>query len=142
MSVPRKNWLEWSVFTAGLLLLICTTSYLSYEALVQGSKPAALSVTLGEPWSPDTDPSSTVIPVTVRNDGGHTAVDVTVEIILASDTHATEQAGPANPAEPAERRQLVFAFVPRHSSRTGALIFHQRPSRESLRAHVLGYLEP
>lgn len=128
MNVPRKNWLEWSVFTAGLLLLLCTTGYLVYEALVHGREPAALSVTLGDPWSPEADPSSTVVPVIVRNDGGHTAVDVTVEVVLA--------------AEGAERRQLVFAFVPRHSSRSGALIFQQRPSREALRAQVLGYLEP
>lgn len=133
MNIPRKNWLEWSVFTAGLLLLLCTTGYLGYEALVHGRESAVLSVTLGEPWSPDTDPPSTVVPVIVRNDGGHTAVDVTVEVVLAND---------ANASEPAERRQLVFAFVPRHSSRSGALIFHQPPPREALRARVLGYLEP
>lgn len=132
MTAPRKNWLEWSVFALGLVLLIGTVGYLGYEASVHGRKPAALSVTLGEPWSPDSNPASVVVPVTVHNEGGHTAVDVTVEVAL-TDPRASE---------PGERRQLGFAFVPRHSSRSGALVFEQRPPPGALRAQVLGYLEP
>jgi uncharacterized protein (TIGR02588 family) len=129
---PRKNWLEWTVFTAGLLLLLATTGYLGYQALVYGHRPAALKVTLGEPWTPDPDdPSRVVVPVTVRNEGGHTAADVTVEISLVRGGD-----------EPIERRELTFAFVPHMSSRAGALTFEHRPDRNELRAQVLGYLEP
>ena len=129
---PRKNWLEWSVFTAGLLLLLATTGYLGYQALVYGHRPAALSVSLGEPWTLDPDaPSRVVVPVTVRNEGGHTAAEVTVEISLIRGDDG-----------PIERRELTFAFVPHMSSRAGALTFEHRPDRNELQARVLGYLEP
>ena len=128
---PRKNWLEWTVFTAGLLLLLATTGYLGYQALVYGHRPAALAVSLGDPWTPDPDdPARVVVPVTVRNEGGHTAAEVTVEISLVRKD------------KPIERRELTFAFVPHMSSRAGALTFEHRPDRNELQARVLGYLEP
>ncbi len=133
MTAPRKNWLEWTVFAAGLLLLIATTGYLGYQALVRGHQPAALRVTLGEPWTPDDDhPGRVVVPVTIHNDGGHTAAEVTVEISVVRE----------GIDRPLERRELTFTFVPRMSSRAGALTFEHRPGREDLRAQVLGYLEP
>ncbi len=132
IKAPRKNWLEWTVFTTGLLLLLATTGYLGYQALVHGHRPAALEVSLGEPWNPDPDhPSRVVVPVTVRNEGGRTAAEVTVEISLVRGGD-----------EPIERRELTFAFVPNMSSRAGALTFERRPERDELQARVLGYLEP
>jgi uncharacterized protein (TIGR02588 family) len=129
---PRKNWLEWTVFAAGLLLLLATTGYLGYQALMYGDRPAELTVSLGEPWASDPDfPARVVVPVTVHNEGGHTAAEVTVEISLLRGGD-----------EPIERRQLTFAFVPHMSSRAGALTFEHRPDRDELRAEVLGYLEP
>lgn len=131
---PRKNWLEWTVFAAGLLLLTATVGYLGWQGLVHAHKPAALKVTLGEPWTPDPDdPSRVVVPVTVRNDGGHTAADVKIEVLLVRDDKAKE---------PVERRELIFDFVPHMSSRAGALTFEHRPARDELRAQVIGYLEP
>jgi len=133
MTAPRKNWLEWTVFTAGLLLLIATTGYLGFQALVQGRQPAALRVTLGEPWTPDDDhPARVVVPVTVHNDGGHTAAEVKIEVAVVREGIDL----------PRERRELTFTFVPRMSSRAGALTFEHRPAPDELRAQVLGYLEP
>ena len=131
---PRKNWLEWTVFSAGLLLLTVTVGYLGYQALVYAHQPAVLKVSLGEPWVPDdNDPSRVVVPVTVHNEGGQTAAEVKIEVSLVREDKA---------AEPIERRELLFDFVPHMSSRAGALTFEHRPARDELRARVIGYLEP
>jgi len=136
MTAPRKNWLEWMVFSAGLTLLLATTGYLGYQALIYRQQPALLTVTLGEPWAPNADePERVVVPVTVRNDGGQTAAEVTVEISLVHD-------GMDRVNGSIERRELTFAFVPHMSTRAGALTFEHRPGRAEMRAQVLGYLEP
>jgi uncharacterized protein (TIGR02588 family) len=132
MTAPRKNWLEWLVFGAGLTLLLATIGYLGYQALEYGQQPAALTVTLGEPWAPDGDqPEQIVVPVTVRNDGGETAAEVKVEVSLVH-----------NGKDGLERRELTFAFVPHMSSRAGAVSFEHRPDPDEMRARVLSYLEP
>lgn len=141
MIAPRKNWLEWTVFAAGLLLLIATTGYLGYQALVHG-QPAALRVTLGTPWTPDDDhPARVVVPVTVHNDGGQTAAEVKIEVsvVRGGDDRSTRS---TSSTEPLERRELTFTFVPHMSSRSGALTFEHRPAPEELHAQVLSYLEP
>lgn len=130
MTAPRKNWLEWMVFGAGLTLLLATIGYLGYQAREYGQRPAVLTVTLGAPWAPDADqPERTVVPVTVRNDGGDTAAEVRVEVVH-------------NGMDGVERRELSFAFVPHMSSRAGAVSFEHRPAHAEMRARVLSYLEP
>ena len=131
MKFPHKNWLEWTVFAAGLVLLTSTCVYLIVQALTVGHQPAALSVTVGEPWSPvGILPEHFIVPVEVRNDGGRTAAEVDVEVTLLHGGVAVEQ------------RELTFSFVPHKSSRSGALTFERRPRPEELTARVLTYLEP
>lgn len=131
MTLPKKNWLEWTVFAAGLTLLVAVASYLVVQALRHRDEPAALTIALGEPWSPaGTDPAQLVVPITVGNHGGQTAAEVDVEVLLVRD------------GEVLERRELTFPFVPRKSSRPGSLTFQHHPRREELVAHVLGYLDP
>lgn len=143
MTTPRKNWLEWMVFAAGLTLLLATTAYLGYQGLVYRQRPAVLTVTLGEPWTPDEhEPRRFIVPVTVRNDGGRTAAEVTVEISLVHETVDGSAASNGKASEPIERRELTFAFVPHMSTRAGALSFAHRLDRAEMRAQVLGYLEP
>ncbi len=129
MTAPRKNWLEWMVFGAGLTLLLATIGYLGYQARTYGQQPAVLTVTLGEPWAPDADqPGRVIVPVTVRNDGCETAAEVKVEVSLVHDG--------------VERRELSFAFVPHMSTRAGAVSLEHRPGPDEMRARVLSYLEP
>lgn len=130
MNIPHKNWLEWIVFAAGLLLLLATVGYLGVQAFTAGRSPAALSVMLGQPWALE-GAGHHVVPVIVRNDGGHSAAEVTIEVALTGA-----------PGEQPERRELTFAYVPHGSSREGALTFEQRPAPGDLRVRVLGYLEP
>jgi uncharacterized protein (TIGR02588 family) len=131
MNIPHKNWLEWIVFAAGLLLVLGTVGYLGVQALTDGRSPAALSVMLGQPWAIE-GAGHHVVPVIVQNDGGHSAAEVTIEVEL------TGQPG----GQPPERRELTFAYVPHGSSRAGALTFEHRPAPGDLRVRVLGYLEP
>lgn len=133
MTAPRKNWLEWMIFSAGLTLLLATIGYLGYQTLTYEQQPAVLTVTLGEPWAPDADaPERVIVPVTVRNDGGQTAAEVKVEISLVHNGMNGML----------ERRELTFTFVPHMSSRAGALTFEHRPAHDEMRAKVLSYLEP
>ena len=128
ITPPQKNWLEWSVFAVGLALLLAIVGYLVARALGDGSEPAALHVEVGEAWSPPDAPALHAVSVTVRNDGGRSAAEVDVEVVL--------------PGEPPERRELTFDHVPHGSSRSGALTFAHRPEPGQLRPRVLGYLEP
>ena len=131
MKMPQKNWLEWTVFAVGLLLLLATSGYLVVQSLRHGHQPAALTVTLGEPWEPaGVDPPHFIVPITVINDGGQTAAEVDIEVMLVDGDKAIE------------RRELTFAFVPHLSSRSGALTFEHRPEPGQLKGRVLGYLEP
>jgi uncharacterized protein (TIGR02588 family) len=131
MTMSKKNWLEWTVFAVGLLLLLATSGYLLFQAVSHGHQPAALSVTLGEPWTPaGVSPPHFIVPITVRNDGGQTAAEVDIAVELVEG------------GKPIERRELTFGFVPHLSSRSGALTFEHRPRPEQLSARVLGYLEP
>ena len=94
ITPPQKNWLEWSVFAVGLALLLAIVGYLVARALGDGSEPAALHVEVGEAWSPPDAPALHVVSVTVRNNGGRSAAEVDVEVVL--------------PGEPPERRELTF----------------------------------
>lgn len=127
MPLPRKNWLEWTVFIAGLVLLVAVVGFLAAETIAARGRPATLSVELGEPARRDTDPTQVVVPVTVRNDGDHAAEAVLVEVERGT-------------GEAALRGQVQLADVPRMSSRTGMVAFPPGPGE--LRARVVGYTEP
>ena len=129
MTIPKKNWFEWTVFAVGLLLLLAVSGYLLYEAVTIAHKPAALSISLGAPVAAG-DPHHFTVPITIRNDGGQTAAEVDIEVLLLEGEKQVE------------RRELTFDFVPHMSSRSGALTFDSAPSPEQLRAQVLTYVEP
>jgi len=123
---PEKNWLEWTVFWAGLALLCTVAGYLVYAAATAGQSPPLLTLSLGAPRDV---PGGFAVPVTVRNGGDITAESVTIEV--------RDGAGPDS-----ERGEVVLAFVPHGSTRRGWVTFLRRPAPERLRARVLGYEEP
>lgn len=131
----RKNWLEWTVFAAGLVAVLGTLGYLTYEVLTEEVTPPRIVVELGRP-TPDGTPDGTpagsrwTVPVRVRNDGGETAEEVQVEVTLESPGHAPET------------RQLEVAFVPRKSRREGWVTFSRDPSRGRLTGRATGYEKP
>lgn len=129
MALPRKNWLEWTVFAGGLALLVAVVGFLVVEAVAAEGRPATLSVELGEATRRAVEPAQVVVPVTVRNDGDRAAEGVLVEVERGT-------------GEAALRGQVEIDDVPRMSSRTAVVTFPPGPGAGELRARIVGYSEP
>jgi uncharacterized protein (TIGR02588 family) len=126
VTKPKKNWLEWTVFGTGLVLICAVVVYLVFSAVTRDHQGAQLSLTLGEPAIV---PGGYAVPVTIVNRGDVTAEGVIIEV---------KSGDPIN----AERGELRLPFVPHGSSRSGFVTFERRPSTSSLKARVLGYERP
>lgn len=130
MTMPRKNWLEWTVFGVGLTLLLAVVGFLLVETFVVAGHPAALSVELAAPRAPEgVEPAHVVVPVTVRNAGARAAEAVVVEVERVR-------------GDAVERGQVEFTDVPRLSSRTGLVTFPPGRADDELRARIVSYTEP
>ncbi len=120
----EKNWLEWAVFGAGLLLVASALGFLAYDGATAGDSPPDIEVALGTPLRRG---ASFLVPVRVTNRGGRTAEGVHVEVSL----EGTE-----------ERGEFVVAFLPRGGTREASVTFHTDPAAGNMRARVLGYEKP
>ncbi|MEN9933609.1 MAG: hypothetical protein RLZZ387_188 [Chloroflexota bacterium] len=128
MSVPQKNWLEWSVFAVGLALIVGAAGFLAYEGLSGGEKTPLLAVEHGAARRAG---EHFIVPVTVTNDGDETAEAVQVEVAL-------ERGGVE-----LERAAFVLEFVPRASSGEGYAVFRSDPAEaERVSARVVGFVTP
>jgi uncharacterized protein (TIGR02588 family) len=123
-----KNLLEWVVFYVSLLLVLTILGYLVYNVYNYKPSPPDLLVTYKH------DPSKYApnrYHVLVKNQGGETAEEVNVELVL-------EQAG--NELEAAE---LQIPFSPRASEREGWVNFKTDPaSADTVIARVMSYKKP
>jgi uncharacterized protein (TIGR02588 family) len=127
MNLPQKNWLEWSVFAVGLLLVASVVAYLAYDAATLGDSPPRMQVQLGAPEQRD---GAYAVPVSVTNHGDQTAEGVLVEVVLE---RGQEQ----------EQTQFEIAFVPRGSTRRGWVMFQTDPrSADQVTGQVLGFELP
>lgn len=124
----EKNWLEWLVFGAGLLLVVSTLGYLVYDGATAPDTPPDIEVRLGEPRPGG---AGFLVPVTVVNRGGQTAGGVSVEVVL-------EAAGSPEP----ERGEFTLAFLPRGGTREGWVSFRSDPRAGRLTARAHGYEKP
>jgi uncharacterized protein (TIGR02588 family) len=127
MKKVQKNWLEWMVFTVGLILVFYTLAHLIFAGASMGREPPSIEVRLG---TPEQRQFNFVVPVKVINHGDETAEGVRIEVFL-------EAAG-----EEKERGELDVAFLPRHATREGWVTFEQDPRTARLKARVLGYQKP
>jgi uncharacterized protein (TIGR02588 family) len=124
----EKNWLEWSVFGIGLLLVIATLGFLIADAVANKASPPALVVSTGTARPTET---GFLLPVAVRNMGGKTAENVLIEVVVSVD------------GTPAERAELRMAFVPRHATREGWVVLATNPrSRARITARAVAYEVP
>jgi len=123
----KKNWLEWSVFASGLILVSCTLGYLIYTGVSMGDEPPNVEVRLG---TPEQRQFNFIVPVTVINHGDQTAEGVRIEVVMKSG--GQEKA----------RGELDVAFLPRHATREGWVTFEEDPRTAQLKARVLGYQKP
>ena len=127
MGKPAKNWLEWSVFAVGLVLVLGTLGFLVRESLVAAGGPPEVVARLGPPKAAA---GGFMVPVEVRNMGQGTAEDVQVTMILE-----LPQGGP-------EEAVLAIAFLPRDSRRNGWVTFQSDPRRGTLRLGPIAFEVP
>jgi uncharacterized protein (TIGR02588 family) len=122
----EKNFLEWTVFAVGLVLVLATLAYLIREIVTTGSKPPELIVTLGSS-RPVTNGFQ--VPVTVVNRGDQVAEGVSVTVALATKTGR-------------EEGMLIIAFLPRQSRREGWVTFRSNPGDGDLEIGPVVYESP
>ncbi len=127
MSKPAKNWLEWSVFAAGLVLVALTLGFLVRESLVGKGGPPEVIARLGSPRAAE---SGYMVPVEVANVGQKSAEDVTVTVVLEEPGGGREEA------------ELGIAFLPRDSRREGWVTFRSDPARGTLRLGPITFEVP
>ena len=128
MKKLEKNWLEWLVFAASLILVLSTLGYLVYDGATFGEAPPSIEFQLGQPQQRS---NRFVVPVSVTNRGDETAQGVHIEVTLESGGKEQENA------------DFEIAFLPRHSTRKGWVTFKTDPrSVEQMQARVLGFEKP
>jgi uncharacterized protein (TIGR02588 family) len=124
----EKNWLEWVVFAASLVLVVSTLGYLVYDSATLGNAPPNIQFQLGKPQP---QLNHFIVPVSVTNQGDETAEGVQVEVVLESGGQEQESA------------QFEIAFLPRHSTREGWVTFETDPRTvDEMKARVLGFEKP
>ena len=124
-----KNWLEWTVFAIGGVLVLAVIGALGYE-IWHGTprEEAILEVELGEP---ERRGDYFAVPVLVSNRGDVTAEGVQVEVTLTTDSGQQE------------RSQFELQFLPRQATERGYALFEADPAKaKSLTARPLGYRQP
>jgi uncharacterized protein (TIGR02588 family) len=127
VAKPDKNWLEWTVFAVGLVLVLATLGFLVRESLAGAGGPPDVVARLGTPRA---SAGGFMVPVEVANLGKGTAEDVQVTVILDL------------PAGDAEEAELDIAFLPRDSRRNGWVTFRSDPGKGSLRLGPIAFEIP
>ena len=128
MKKLEKNWLEWIVFAASLVLVLSTLGYLVYDVATIGEVPPNIEVQLGQPQQQS---NRFLVPLSVTNSGGETAEGVHIEVTLESGGKEQESA------------DFEIAFLPRNSTREGWVTFKTDPRTvEQMQARVLGFEKP
>lgn len=124
----QKNWVEWTVFAMGLLLVVSTLGYLAYDAATISDAPPSIEVRTGMPLE---RPHNFIVPVSLTNHGDQTAEGVMIEVVLESG------------GQEKERGEFTVAFLPRRSTREGWVAFQTDPRTvEQIKARVTGYEKP
>lgn len=128
MKNLEKNWLEWLVFAASLLLVLSTLGYLVYDTATIKNAPPNIAFVLGKP---QLQLNHFTVPVAVTNEGDETAEGVLIEVVLQKNGKEQESA------------EFEIAFLPRHSTREGWVTFETDPRTvDEMSARVLGFEKP
>jgi uncharacterized protein (TIGR02588 family) len=126
MTMPRKNWIEWSVFALSAALIAFVVGFLVYESATIGNAPPDIRVHIGtaEPRA-----GYFAVPIEATNHGDHTAEGVHIEVTLKA-------------AGKEETGDFEIAFLPRRGAREAWVTFKTDPRQGTLEARVLGYEKP
>jgi uncharacterized protein (TIGR02588 family) len=123
---PRKNWLEWGVFAASLVVIASTVGLLVYGTLTREDSPPRLEIYLGEARA---ERGLFLVPVVVQNRGSRPAAGVRVEVLMTAGQFS-EQGG------------FDLSYSPGGSVRRGEVAFSRDPRQGTLRARAPGFEKP
>lgn len=118
---------EWLTAAVGLLLVVGTIGFMSYEAATGGDSPPVIEVAVD---SVRRVPGGHVVHFTARNLGDRAGAQVVVEGRVAREG-----------GEPATS-QTTLDYVPGQSERGGGLFFPVEPAADRLTLQALGYVRP
>lgn len=124
--MPKKNWLEWTVFGLSAVIILAVVAVLAFEAATVADSPPQLSISLGDAV---TQPAGYSIPLTVENTGGNTAENVNLELTIEHNGET-------------ETGECQIAFVPRQSSGECWVMLSENPQDGEVKARVLGFEQP
>lgn len=127
MKIPKKNLLEWGVFSFSLLLLLVVVGVLLYESIWGDKTPPELLVSAGEPAVRG---QVIEVPVTVENRGGLSAEQILVEVTV-------RQAGGVE-----ERAELTLPLLAHQASEEGVVTVPNRGAIEAVEGRVVGFTLP
>lgn len=119
--------LEWIAASVGFGLTLLIVGAIAWEAFADDDTPPSMQVTL-ERVSPVS--GGYVAEIALTNQGGEPAAQVAVEGVLPLPDGAREVA------------EVVFDYVPDHSTRKGGLFFRADPRHQELELRAKGYVEP
>jgi uncharacterized protein (TIGR02588 family) len=115
--------LELGVGAVSGLVVAGLIGYLAWQGFTGGSRPPELSVRVA-------DAGAGEFGFTVTNDGGHTATDVAVALVLESD------------GQPTHVQRLVIDYIPGHSQASGSFLLSDEDAARTARLVVEGYVDP
>ena len=130
LKLPRKNWLEWTVFACGALLVLATLGVLALDAVTASHAPPRVSVKIGAVRH---IADGYALSLTARNDGDQTAEGVKIAATLTP-----RGAGKSDE----ERGDFQIDYLPHNSSSSGWISFKTDPRKGDLQARVAGYSVP
>jgi uncharacterized protein (TIGR02588 family) len=122
----KKNWLEWSVFALGLVLIAGVSALLLRAHLAQEGRPPAIVVTAGTPVQ---TASSYAIPLDIANDGDRSAEDIRIEVVLSG-------------AAGEGRTEITVPLLPYGSRRRAWIQMSPQSSAPAVRTRVISFAEP
>ena len=125
--IPKKNALEWSVFAVSLALIIAAVAVLLLHASRDADSPPQFVIRIGETTR---EGAGYRVPVMIQNRGDETAAEVKVEVALRDGKEINERA------------DFTLAFLPRHATREGAVVFARDPRCCEIVARAVGYEKP
>jgi uncharacterized protein (TIGR02588 family) len=123
----QKNWIEWSVFGAGVAIVAGCVAALVVSMMRSADTPPDLRLTVAEPQRGAT---GHLVLVSIENRGDLTAEQVQAVVTL--------EAG----GKELERAEVTFAYVPRRSKRQAFVLFQRDPHCCRISARAVGFGTP
>lgn len=124
----EKNFLEWTVFSLSVLLVIGILGYLIYQSSIYEPGSPDLVVTYEKDPSPHAPYRFHLF---VKNDGQETAEEVNIEMVLLKN------------GEELEMGTIQIPYSPKESTREGWINFSINPANaDSLYTRVVSFKKP